>query len=380
MLKNRLPLLFLIIVLVLGGCSETPSLSDNPTEIDGLIFKESVQLQYADKFSIDRYEDGYSLISVADGGKYLIVPEGEKAPEVDRNIKIIHQPVENIYLAATAAMGLFDALSHGNAVRFSGTKAEDWYIEYAKNAMINGDMLYAGKYSEPDYELLLSEGCKLSIQSTMIGHAPEVREKLEDLGITVFVDYSSYETHPLGRSEWIKVYGELTGESAEAERLFDDQAEYLENLDKYEGEKKSVVFFYISSSGQIVTRKSGDYITKMIELAGGETVFSNLGSDSASSTVNMEPEEFYTKAKDADVIIYNSTIDGELTSIDELLTKNTLLSDFKAVKNGDVWCTRNNLFQESLKLGAVISDFNMALTGGENPQYLYKLEGGDYYE
>ena len=139
--------------------------------------------------------------------------------------------------------------------------------------------------------------------------------------------------------------------------------------------KKSVVFFYISDSGQIVTRKPGDYVTKMIELAGGENILSDLGDDSATSTVHMEPEEFYTSAKDADLIIYNSTISGELNSMDELLSKYALLSDFKAVKNGDVWCTRNNLFQETMKLGAVISDFNKALTGNEDTVYLYKLEG-----
>lgn len=37
--------------------------------------------------------------------------------------------------------------------------------------------------------------------------------------------------------------------------------------------------------------------------------------------MNMQMEEFYAKAKDADYIIYNSTIDGELQTIDELLSK-----------------------------------------------------------
>jgi iron complex transport system substrate-binding protein len=45
-------------------------------------------------------------------------------------------------------------------------------------------------------------------------------------------------------------------------------------------------------------------------------------------------EEFYATAKDADFIIYNSTIDGEISSLDELIAKNSLLADFKAVKNG----------------------------------------------
>ena len=34
--------------------------------------------------------------------------------------------------------------------------------------MENGDMLFAGKYSEPDFEMLLTEGCDLAIASMMI--------------------------------------------------------------------------------------------------------------------------------------------------------------------------------------------------------------------
>lgn len=379
MVKNKLLcVLPLVLVLFLVSCSETEKISDKPYETEGLVFSERAELSYADQFAIDRYDGGYSMISVADGSRYLVVPEGKNAPEkLDKGIKIINRPAENIYLAATSAMGIFEALDCGNSVKFSGTKADDWYIDYARSAMENGSMLYAGKYREPDYELLVSENCGLSVQSTMIEHTPEVKEKLEELGITVFVDYSSYESHPLGRSEWIKVYGEITGKSDEAESIFTEQTK---QLDDYESTGKTAVFFYISNSGQAVTRKSGDYVTKMIELAGGENIFRDLGNENASSAVTMEMEKFYKTAKDADFIIYNSTIGGEINSLDELISKNKLLADFKAVKEGNVWCTRNNLFQETMKLSAVISDFNKIFTGKyteDTPQFLYKLESGD---
>ncbi len=382
--KNLLCLIPLIFLAFLGGCGEKKVIPDEPKDIEGLSFSERVELQYADQFAIDRYHDGYSVIYTGEGIGYLLVPKDEPVPEnIGENMKIINLPAENIYLAATSAMGLFDSLGCGDAVKFSGTKADEWYIDYARKAMENGDMLYAGKYREPDYELLLSDGCELSVQSTMIEHSPDVKEKLEELGITVFVDYSSYESHPLGRSEWIKVYGEILGRQSEAEELFNEQAQYLESLGSNESTGKTAVFFYINNAGQAVTRKSGDYVTKMIELGGGENVFSDLGGDSGLSTVTMEMEEFYSKAKDADFIIYNSTIGGEISTVEELISKNSLLEDFKAVKEGNVWCTRNNLFQETMKLGAVISDFNAVFTNSaeENPpQFLYRLESGESHE
>ena len=81
----------------------------------------------------------------------------------------------------------------------------------AKDAMEQKKMIYAGKYNAPDYELILNVGCALAIESTMIHHNPEVQEKLEQFGIPVMVERSSYEADPLRRMEWITLYGELTG-------------------------------------------------------------------------------------------------------------------------------------------------------------------------
>ena len=113
----------------------------------------------------------------------------------------------------------------------------------------------------------------------------------------------------------------------------------------------------------------------MIELAGGRYIFEHLGEDGKrSSTVNMQMEEFYADAKDADYLIYNSTIDGELHSISELLKKAPVLEDFKAVKTGNVWCTTKNLYQESMSVGPMIEDLYAIFSGSQDDgRYLYKL-------
>ncbi|MBQ8826384.1 MAG: ABC transporter substrate-binding protein [Oscillospiraceae bacterium] len=367
----------ILFAVMLTGCSQAETIPEKYIEIDGLTFSERAELTYAEQFAIDRYNDGYSVIHTMNGESFLLVPEGMEIPYgLSEDIVVIKKPTENIYLAATSAMGLFAELEKGEAVKFSGTKADDWHIGYARNAMENGTMFYAGKYREPDYEMLLENECALSIQSTMIDHSPEVKDKLNELGIPVFVDYSSYESHPLGRSEWIKVYGEMTDTSELARQLFEAQSDELSGISE-NSTGKTAAFFYISTSGQVVTRKSGDYITKMIELAGGENVFENLGDDKATSSVTIEPEQFYLQAKDADFIIYNSTIGGEVTTIDELIAKNELLANLKAVQNGNVWCTKENLFQETMKLGTVISDLNSIFTGNaedDPPVFLFRLE------
>lgn len=340
-------------------------------------FLDRMELTYAEQFAIDEYTDGYRLISISDGSRFLIVPEGRETPaELDEDILALQQPLDHIYLVATAAMNMVCSLDALDAVSLSGTESSGWYIEEAKEAMERGDILYAGKYSTPDYELILSEGCRLAVENTMISHSPEVSEKLEKFGIPVFVDYSSYENHPLGRVEWVKLYGALLGKEERAQELFMEQEEDLKEASAEEKTGKTVAFFFITTNGAVNVRKSTDYVPKMIELAGGTYIFEDLGgSEGKSSSVTMQMEEFYAAARDADYLIYNSSIDGEISTIEELVGKSSLLADFKAVQKGDVFCTTKNLYQESLAIGSLTKDIHSMITGEtEDMKYLYPLK------
>ena len=200
-----------------------------PPVIEGLTFLSTDENEYANEFAIHRYEGGYAVLSVSDGRNYLIVPDdaasgdavfrdAASGPVKDRvsagqqadGLVILTHP-KNIYLAASAAMSRFDTLQSVGLIALSSLKKDDWFIQSAKDAMDAGDILYGGKYSAPDYEMIIREDVDLAIESTMILHTPKVMEKLEQLGIPVLIDRSSYEEDPLGRLEWIRVYGLLTG-------------------------------------------------------------------------------------------------------------------------------------------------------------------------
>ncbi len=391
--KTQKPILIaaavsLLIIFFMSACGGTGSddkkmtlMSQIPQNISpDLTYKSRDAITYAQEFAIDRYQEGYTLITISDGSRFLIVPDGKPTPtQLQNDITVINQPLDGIYLAASAVMDIFRALDGMDSIHFSGTKADDWYITEARIAMEAGNILYAGKYSEPDYEFILSQGCRLAVENGMITHSPEVGEKLKTLGIPVLIDHSSYEAHPLGRVEWIKVYGALLGKDELAQQLFDEQQSALNKLAQNtdDGNAKTVAFFYITANGAVNVRKSADYIPKLIELAGGKYIFDKLGDEEGSSfSMTMQMEEFYAAAKDADYLIYNSSIDGELDSIDALLQKSPLLGDFKAVQEGRVWCTTKNLYQELMSVGGMITDVNAMLTQDKaaETQYMYLLD------
>lgn len=361
--RNQFLKLIPAAALALSGCGS----KTEPANTESLVFSHHYQLDYAQQFTADCYEGGYTMVSIPDSGqKFLVVPQD--AAEVDSlpaDVTVLRQPVENIYLVSTSVMDLILHLDALDSITLSGTKAEGWYLPEAKQAMEEGRIAYAGKYSAPDYEQILAANCGLAIENTMILHTPEVKEQLEHFGIPVLVERSSYESGPLERMEWIKLYGILLGKEEQAEQVFAAQEAAIAPLLEQEPTGKSCAFFSLSSNNLATVRKGSDYVAKMIEMAGGAYVFSDLTDNGNSlATMNLPLEDFYAGAKDADVLIYNSAIEGTIASVSQLTEKFPLLSEFKAVQNGQVWCTSQSLFQQSMALADLILDMNKVFTEG----------------
>ena len=349
--------------LALAGCGE----KSQPANTESLVFSYHYTLDYAQQFTADCYEGGYTLLTLpGDGSKFLVVPED--AAEVDNlpaDVTVLRQPLNGLYLVSTSVMDLFLHLDALDSIALSGTKAEGWYLPEAKQAMEDGRIAYARKYSAPDYEQILAAGCSLAIENTMILHTPDVKEQLEHFGIPVLVERSSYESGPLARMEWIKFFGILLGKEEQAEQVFAAQEERIAPLLDQPSTGKSCAFFSLTSNNLATVRKGSDYVARMIEMAGGSYVFSDLAENGNSlATMNLPLEDFYAGAKDADVLIYNSAIEGTVSSVSQLTEKFPLLSEFRAVRSGQVWCTAQSLFQQSMELSDLILDMNKVFTEG----------------
>ena len=451
-------------------------------EIDGLRFVSSEKNDVAEYFRLSVYEDAsgakYQLLETAGGlHRYLIAPEDPQAADksseiaepkasaqadseknssekkaaksgskqgVDQKnghftaraseensankekkgdaleLTVLQQPLTTTYVAASAVMAPLCDLGAVSQIRFSGLREEGWYVDEARTAMKAGAMLFAGRYSEPDYETLLREGCDLALESTMIYRSPEVIEKLSALGIPVYIDYSSYEPHVLGRLEWIRVYGALFGHEEEAQQWYQTERDRIRAIQKdaetSSGEasqsgksaeksetktsrnskneasstetssgragtdttadqRPTVVYFYVNSSGQIQVRQPHDYIPELLELAGARYLAPDMSSLSGSrkSNVTVSLEDFYSSCKDADYLIYSATLDRPLSSIRELLGKNALFVDFKAVKEGHVYTTDKDFYQLSDRMADFAEDVSRMLQDQDDMHFLKKV-------
>ena len=448
-------------------------------EIDGLRFISSEKNDVAEYFRLSVYEDASGakcqLLETAGGlHRYLIVPADAQVSDrssettnteasanadsrikssekkaaksgskqgVDRNsvkftaraseansankekkgdaleLTVLQQPLMTTYVAASAVMAPLCDLGAVSQIRFSGLREAGWYVDEARTAMEKGSMLFAGRYSEPDYETLLREGCDLALESTMIYRSPEVIEKLSALGIPVYIDYSSYEPHVLGRLEWIRVYGALFDHEEKAQQWYASERDRIRAIQKdaetssgeasqsgkstEKSETKTsrnskneassigsssgsagtdttadlhptVVYFYVNSSGQIQVRQPHDYIPELLELAGARYLAPDMSSlgGSRKSNVTVSLEDFYSSCRDADYLIYSATLDRPLSSIQELLGKNALFADFKAVKEGHVYTTDKDFYQLSDRMADFAEDVRRMLHGQDDMHFL----------
>ena len=324
-MKPRI-LALLLALLLLCGCAapqKAPAEQPAPEQPaaaaawDSLTFDRALPLSYAEQFTVSYAGEDYTRITIGEDQTFLLVAESAPVPAgVPEDVTVLQQPLDHIYLVATAAMDFFRELDAVDRIALSGQKESDWYIDEAKAAMQAGTMVYAGKYSAPDYETILANGCDLAIENTMIYHTPEVVEQLESVGVPVLIERSSYESDPLGRIEWLKLYGALVGKEDAACAAYDMLLQDLQPVLAQEPAGKTVAFFYITTSGAVNVRKSGDYIAKAIRMAGGEYVsFDESGEENALSTMTIQMESFYDAAADADVLI-NTTPGGMYPAVE----------------------------------------------------------------
>ena len=355
----------LLAPLALAGCSDKKDAGATQS-LSALGTPEPVPLEHATQFSLEAYDGGFELARLASGERFLIVPEGATPPtNLPEDIAAIQQPLANVYLVSTGMICLVDAIGALDAISVSSVRAEDSPVPAFTERLEDDTIAYGGIYRAPDYELITAAGCPLAIENTNIDHVPEVRAKLQELGVTVLMEQSSREGSMLGRLEWIKLMGALFDREDEAAAVFNDVAARVEEASAEGPLGKTVAFFYVNEDGAAVTRRDGDYFCQMIEAAGGEYVsFSEEGAaDASPTTITVEMERFYEGARDADVIIYNATIDDGVGSLEELCEKNALLADFRAVREGNVWTCDSNLYQQMTSMADIIVDLRAALSG-----------------
>ena len=205
-------------------------LDESAPEITGLEYKDETKLEHAKYFKLYHYAKGITLLEVdmttdtarkaetADENKsaqdsqeasstenlytgnvvkYLIVPDGAVIPAgLDKDVILIQQPVESVYMASKDALNILDKLKLTEKIKYFEADSAD----------------------STDYKTLVKNQCELAILSSDILPVKETEtddkmellkdaaEKYSTLKIPFIVDRSSDEKDEAAKAEWEKAY------------------------------------------------------------------------------------------------------------------------------------------------------------------------------
>lgn len=389
--------LAVIMLLSLAGCggtAETQETTAAPTETSAettvvtevpaaadkndLTVVSSMQLQYANNFSVDYCANGCKIIT--DGGErtFLWVPEGSEIPDDTGDMIVLQAPLTKLGCFSTTHATLFNAIDALDKVTMVTTAQEKWYIEQVAQQIADGTTIYVGKNSAPDYELISDAAPQVIIISANTLHgSEEVLGKLDELGIAYIADSQHLENHPLGRVEWVKLVGALLDMEDEADAYFDDAVKRVEEVAASvanQSEHPSIIQTYIYN-GVVYVRNGASYVNKMLEMAGGIYPFADLNPEDSGNT-KMAIEEFYAAAVDTDILLYDNTSDTSVSSVADILAYGDYLGDMKAIKEGNVWGIQKNYWQSADDVATMIEDIAAIIyypEEAENLHYFYKL-------
>lgn len=324
-----------IILLYLTSCSGNKS-----DMVDSDSVKDwSKDNLYAQLFKLTA-EDNYTMLSIRNPWQgenqkmleYYIASKDEILPDSLPKSRIIRTPVEKVVCLSTTHIAMIDLL--GGSEGIVGVSG----IDYVSNIRVK-ERIEQGLVKEIGYdnninnELIASMEPELVIAHGIGAETAAYMAKLEEAGIPVLFISDYLETNPLGRAEWIRVFGCLYEKSGEADNYFMKIAGEYEilrqeiiSIEPY----KPLVMTGLPYKDTWFISPGNSYLSTIIEDAGGTYIWEDQISD---ISIPMSLESVYIRALKADIWI-NS---GAALSIDEILSMDSRLGDLPPVLNGMVF-------------------------------------------
>ncbi|MBK7712441.1 MAG: ABC transporter substrate-binding protein [Bacteroidales bacterium] len=302
-------------------------------------------ISIAQRIAIERYS-GYTKVTIKNPWQgadninmvyYLVKRGSELPPEIDSS-SVIRVPVGKIVCMSTTHIAMISALGEGKSIAgMSGTG-----FMYSPELRSMAD---AGLIKDVGYEANLNKELILKIMPdlTMIygvgSESSGYVGKIEELGIKVVYNADYLETDPLGKAEWIKLFGALYCREQMADSIFSKEVDEYNKLKSFVAERSSVnpiVLLGLPFKDTWFISPGNSFVSKLIADAGGEYLWKDTKS---SVSMPLGLENVYLKAVNADYWLNIGTVKtiSEIPAIDPRLT------DLPCYKSGKLYNNNNRI-------------------------------------
>ena len=302
-----------------------------------------VTLSHAKGFTLHNH-DGFKTLAVtvdldsrSDTLRYLLLPGNASVPDGFDDYLTVRTPVERIALFSTTHIGYIDLL--GCADRIIAVARPEYVNNQSLQARIkNGDISEIGMPFSPNVEVILELDPDVIVATALPASRKTDYQALVSAGIPVVVVAEWLEQSPLGRAEWMKLYGALLGREnlarekfAAIERSYTALASTTDTITR----RPSVVPGMPFKDAWFVPGGKS-YVAQLLRDAGAEYYWSGTAK---AGSIKMDIEAVYPVALDAEFWLNPGTV----LSLEELLAKDARFRDFSSVKSGKVYNNNKQL-------------------------------------
>lgn len=317
--------------LLLSSCKEetNQAIPEVKTETDVAV-DDVLKVKYAKGFQLKKIENGYQLyVSKAwqdhdhvIGYKFI----NADAPEKEIGIRV---PITSIIPTSTTHIPAIDLLNKTETIKgFPGLD----YISSTKARQLISD----GKIQEIGNNQSLNTESIIKLNPDIVmGFGVDGKnnayDAVERASIPIIYNGDWLEEHPLGKAEWIKVFGILYGKEKEAAAIFNAiEEDYLDTKIKIAALEKPTVISGAMWKDVWYLPYGNSWQGKIIRDAGGQYIYSNT---SGNGSLSYAAERVLKDAKDAQFWI----APGQYTSYEAMLEDSKTYELFDAFKNKEVY-------------------------------------------
>ena len=310
-----------------GSASNNAKIPEKP-EVPGI--------SYAKRLKIESV-DGYSQVSVigpwqGSGGviqDWYLLPRGTRIPSHVDSAKVIRVPVESVICMSTTHIAMIKALGQSSSVRgFSGTGFI--YDEQVRKLVADGEISETGYEDNLNKELILSLHPDIVIAYGIGSESAGYLGKLKEMGVKVLFNADYLEEDPLGKAEWIKLFGVLYGCRPVADSLFqltENEYNRYKSMIAEKAVSKPKVLLGLPFRDTWYISPGNSYISRLISDAGGEYLWEDSVSD---VSMPMGLENVFIKAVSADYWLNT----GSASSLKEIAAVDPRLASLPCFAGG----------------------------------------------
>jgi iron complex transport system substrate-binding protein len=366
-------IIIVMVLFIFSACGERRADSNNAAKNSG------VELKYSELLNIQK-EDGYTKVEVRSDktseqplATYILVDRGASHDNLPKG-EVIDVPLQNAVVYTSVHAALLKELGSVGVIK-GVTDASYFKIPEVLEGIANSTIIDLGNPSSPSVEKIIDLDPDAIIISIYEGMTVQ---DLSSQGITYLKFTDNLESTPLGRAEWIKFMGLLTGHEAEANEIFASvETKYNDLVAKVkDNSSKPKVLVENMYEGVWYLPAGGSYMAHLLEDAGA--IYPWATTD-ATGSLALTFEEVLEKASNADYWVIKSF--GPLTK-ESLLKQDKRYGEFAPLNHDAVYYSDTSasmLFEEfpyhpDLLLADYMHIFHPDIKDGYQLRYFQQLK------